>query len=276
MEDKFLTANGLKLHYLDYCGDGLPWLVCIHGLRGNAHNFDTLASHLTRGYHVLSIDIRGRGESGWGPAKEYLPQHYTNDLSAMLEALGIAKSTLIGTSLGGIVSMMFAGGWPERAARLVLNDVGPEVDPAGSSRVASALTEAPEEFRDLGEVAAYYRLAYPRTANMPESDLREWAQWSVKPGKNGGLTWKMDPSIRRPPRGGAAQARLDLWVPFARISCPILVIRGAQSDILAPLTARQMRTTHTDVTVAEIPGVGHAPSLVEPESLAALKSFLQL
>jgi len=276
VEDKFVTANGLRLHYLDYGGDGLPWLVCIHGLRGNAHNFDALAPHLAAGYHVLSIDIRGRGDSAWGPAKEYLPQHYTNDLSAMLEALGIAKPTLIGTSLGGIVSMMFSGGWPERVERLVLNDVGPEVDPAGGSRVASALTEAPDEFQDLGEVAAYYRRAYPRTATMPEEELREWASWSVKPGKKGGLTWKMDPSIRRPPRGGAAQARLDLWVPFARISCPILVIRGAHSDILAPLTARQMSTTHTDVTVAEIPGVGHAPSLVEPESLAALKTFLRL
>jgi len=276
VEDKFVTANGLKLHYLDYGGEGHPWLVCIHGLRGNAHNFDALAPYLTPRYHVLSIDIRGRGDSAWGPAKDYLPQHYTNDLSAMLEALGITKPTLIGTSLGGIISMMFAGGWPERITRLVLNDVGPEVDPAGSSRVASALAEAPDEFRDIGEVAAYYRRAYPRTANMAEKDLQEWARWSVKPGKKGGLTWKMDPSIRRPPRGGAAQARLDLWVPFARISCPILVIRGAQSDILAPLTARQMSTTHTDVTVAEIPGVGHAPSLVEPESLSALKTFLQL
>jgi len=273
--DQFVEANGLRLHYLDYGGDG-PWLVCIHGFTGNAHNFDVLAPHLVARYHVLAIDVRGRGDSAWGPAKEYLPLHYANDLSAILEALGIAKPTLIGTSMGGIISMMFAGGWPERVARLVLNDIGPETDPVGSARIAAYVGEAPEEFGDLGQVTAYFRRIYPRMANLAEEDLREWAKWSVKPGPKGGLVWKMDPLIRRPPRGGAAQQRFDLWVPFARISCPILVVRGAESDVLAPLTARQMRTTHTDVTVAEIPGVGHAPSLIEPESLAALKTFLRL
>ncbi len=194
----------------------------------------------------------------------------------MLDALGIAKATLIGTSMGGIISMMFAGGWPERVERLVLNDIGPEIDPAGGARIASYVSETPEKFADLAEVAAYYRRNYPSMAKVPEDALREWAKWSVKPVADGGLTWKMDPAIRRPIRGGTAQQRFDLWVPFARISCPILVIRGADSDILSPLTARQMRTTHTDVTVAEVPGIGHAPSLTEPESLAALSIFLQL
>jgi pimeloyl-ACP methyl ester carboxylesterase len=275
-EDKFINANGLRLHYLDYGGDHLPWLVCIHGFTGNAHNFDELAPHLSARYHVLSVDVRGRGDSAWGPAREYLHQHYANDLSAVLEALEIARTSLIGTSMGGVISMMFAGGWPERVERLVLNDIGPEIDSAGSARISSYVSEAPDTFKDLGEVAAYYRSVYPRMAEMPEDALREWAKWSVKPAPQGGLTWKMDPSIRRPPRGGAAQQRLDLWVPFARISCPILVVRGSQSDILAPLTTRQMRTTHTDVTVAEIPEVGHAPSLIEPESLAALREFLRL
>lgn len=275
-QDKFVDANGLRLHYLDYGGDNLPWLVCIHGFTGNAHNFDALAPHLASGYHVIAIDVRGRGDSAWGPARDYLPQNYTTDLSEMLEALGIAKPTLIGTSMGGVISMMFAGGWPERVERLVLNDIGPETDPAGLARITSYVAEAPDKFGDLGEVAAYYRQNYPALAKAPEDSLRDLVKWSVKPGKDGGLVWKIDPSIRRPPRGGTSQQRLDLWVPFARISCPILVVRGADSDILSPLTARQMRTTHTDVTVAEIPGVGHAPTLTEPESLAALKAFLKL
>lgn len=275
-QDKFVDANGLRLHYLDHGGDNLPWLVCIHGFTGNAHNFDVLATHLASRYHVIAIDVRGRGDSAWGPPREYLHQNYTTDLSEMLEPLGIAKPTLIGTSMGGIISMMFAGGWPDRVERLVLNDIGPETDPAGLARITSYVGEAPDRFSDLGEVAAYYRKNYPAMANVPEENLRELVKWAVKPADGGGLTWKMDPFIRHPPRGGTAQQRLDLWVPFARISCPILVIRGAQSDILTPLTARQMHTTHTDVTVAEIPGVGHAPTLTEPESLAALKTFLKL
>jgi len=275
-QDKFVEVNGLRLHYLDWGGESMPWLVCLHGLTGNAHNFDALAPHLVRRYHVVAIDVRGRGDSAWGPPKEYLPQQYTSDLAAMLDALGIEKPTLIGTSMGGVISMMFAGGWPDRVERLVLNDIGPEIDPAGSARIASYVSESPDSFANLDEVAEYYRKNYPAMARMGRSELREMVKWSVKPDAGGGLTWKMDPAIRRPIRGGASQQRLDLWVPFARIMCPVLVIRGAESDILSPLTARQMRTAHTGVTVVEIPGVGHAPSLVEPESLAALRTFLGL
>ncbi|HKN01924.1 MAG TPA: alpha/beta hydrolase [Candidatus Binataceae bacterium] len=275
-QDKFVEANGLRLHYLDHGGENLQWLVCIHGLTGNAHNFDALAPHLASRYHVLSVDVRGRGDSAWSPSKEYLPQHYASDLLAILDTLGIARPTLIGTSMGGIISMLFAGGWPDRVHRLVLNDIGPDIDPAGGARVTAKVGEAPEKFAELGEVAAYYRRINPPMAKLPEAALREWVKWTVKPGPEGSLVWKMDPAIRRPTRGGQAQQRFDFWVPFARISCPILVVRGAESDILSELTAGQMRTTHTDVTVVEVPGVGHAPSLTEPEPLAAIKQFLQI
>lgn len=275
-QDKFVTANGLKLHYLDHGSDGLPWLICIHGLSGNAHNFDGLVPHLSSRYHVLSIDVRGRGDSQWGPPSEYLAPNYVNDLAAIVEILGIPRMSLIGTSMGGIISMMYAGGWPERIERLVINDIGPEIDPAGLTRINSYMGQAPERFDDLGAVAAYFRSNYPALARSPEQELREWVKWSVKPGPDGGLIWKMDPAIRKPPRGGAGQQRLDLWVPFARIICPILVVRGSESDILSERTATQMRTTHRDVTVVEVPGVAHAPSLIEPESLSAIGQFLSL
>ena len=275
-EDKFVTVKGLRLHYLDHAAAGMPYLVCIHGLTGNAHNFDTLAPHLTRRYHVLSVDVRGRGDSAWGQPAEYLPQNYVNDLAGILDAAGIARVTLVGTSMGGIISMMFAGGWPDRVERLVLNDIGPEINPAGGMRIASYVGEAPERFKEIGEVAEYYRKNYPPMAMLPEPQLREWVKWSVKPAPDGGLMWKMDPAVRRPMRGGAGQQRLDLWVPYARISCPILIMRGAVSDILAPETAARMRQVHSSAKVAEVPGVGHAPSLTEPESLAAIREFLSL
>ncbi|HYB90298.1 MAG TPA: alpha/beta hydrolase [Candidatus Binataceae bacterium] len=275
-EDKFVTVNRLKLHHLDYGGAGLPYLVCIHGLSGNAHNFDALAAHLTRRYHVLSVDVRGRGDSAWGPAGEYLPQNYVSDLAGILDADGIARATLVGTSMGGIISMMFAGGWPDRVERLVLNDIGPEIDPAGGLRVATYVGDAPDRFKDIGQVANYFREINSTMAALAETELREWARSSVKPAPDGGLTWKMDPAVRRPMRGGAGQQRLDLWVPFARISCPILIIRGAVSDILAPETAARMCQVHGRAKVVEVPGVGHAPSLTEPESLAGLTEFLSL
>jgi esterase len=274
--DKFVTANGLKLHYLDYGGNNGPWLVCIHGLSGNAHNFDDLAPHLSTKYHVISIDVRGRGDSDWGPPTEYLPQFYANDLAQMLDALSIERLTLIGSSMGGTISMMYAGGWSNRIDKLILNDIGPDIDQAGASRITNYFSEAPERFADIGEVAAYYRTNYPMLAKAPEDALREKVKWSVKASADGGLTWKLDPAIRRPIRGGTAQQRLDLWVPFARITAPTLVIRGATSDILSPRTAALMRTMHDGVAVVEIPGIGHAPTLLEPESLDAIKRFLHL
>jgi pimeloyl-ACP methyl ester carboxylesterase len=270
--DKFLIANGLRLHYLDYGGaDSLPWIVCIHGLSSNAHNFDALAPHLAAKYHVISIDVRGRGDSEWGPPTEYLPQNYVTDLVAMLDQLGIERTNLIGTSMGGIISMMFAGGWPERAERIVLNDIGPDIDTAGTTRIANYVGTAPERFENIDEVVQYYRANYQPMAKMTDAALRELVQWSVKPTADGGLTWKMDPNVRRPLRGGTAQQRLDYWVPFARIACPMLIVRGA--DSLARATAATMCKVHNQATSIEVPNVGHAPTLTEPESLAAIKEF---
>ena len=134
-QSRFISANGLKLHYLDFGNPSKPPLVCIHGLSGNAHNFDGLAPHLMNDHHVMSIDVRGRGDSQWGPPGEYTPPVYVSDLALMLDALELDRVTLIGTSMGGIISMIFAGGYPQRVERLVLNDIGPEVDPAGLKRV---------------------------------------------------------------------------------------------------------------------------------------------
>ena len=274
--DKFVNANGLRLHYIDYGNDGAPWVVCVHGLTGNAHNFDGLAPYLTPKYHVISVDVRGRGDSQWGPPTEYIPQNYVTDLARMLEQLGVARVSLIGTSMGGIISMMYGGGWPERVERLVLNDIGPEIDPAGMTRIASYVGDAPERFENLGAVVKYYKENYPPMAKLEDSVVAEQVKWSVKPGADGGLVWKMDASIRRPLCGGTAQQRLDLWVPYARIACPILIVRGADSDILASATAGRMCTVHKGAKAVEVPAVGHAPSLTEAESLGAIKEFFGL
>lgn len=275
-EDKFQSAGGLRLHYLDFGGDSKPALVCIHGLTGNAHNFDALAPHLTPEYRVLALDVRGRGDSEWGAPLDYNPQTYVSDLKDFLDAVGIARATLVGTSMGGIISMMFAGGYADRVERVVLNDIGPEISPAGLQRIVAYVGGAPERFDDLAAVAAYYRETYPPAAKLGEAELAEWVRWSVKPAAGGGLTWKMDPAVRRPPRGGSAARPIDLWTHYTRVLAPILIVRGAESDVLSAETVARMRTVQRSVRVAEIPGVGHAPSLVEPEALAAIREFLGL
>jgi pimeloyl-ACP methyl ester carboxylesterase len=272
--DRFQTAGGLQLHYLDFGGEGKPPLVCIHGLTGNAHNFDALVPHLKARYHVLALDVRGRGDSQWGSAADYSPQVYVSDLKEFLDALGIKRVSLIGTSMGGVISMMFAGGYPESVQRLVLNDIGPEIDPAGLMRILAYVVDAPDHFRDLAEVLAYYRTTYPPAANLSDAALTEWVRWSVKPAEGNGLTWKMDPAIRRPPRGGWAARPIDLWLHYNRVMAPILVVRGAESDILSRETAARMLKVQRGVRLVEVPGVGHAPSLVEPAALEALTDFL--
>jgi pimeloyl-ACP methyl ester carboxylesterase len=272
--DKFVTANGLRLHYLDHGNEGAPWLVCIHGLTGNAHNFDALAPVLTPRYHVISIDVRGRGDSEWGPPTEYLHQNYASDLAAMLETLGVARTSLIGTSMGGIISMMYAGGWPNRVERLLLNDIGPEINEAGAARIGNYVGNAPERFKDLDEVVAHFKQNYPAMARLTNEVAREFVKWSVKPAPDSGLMWKMDPNVRRPVRG--TRQRFDFWVPYARITCPILIVRGGESDILAPDTTARMCKVQNLATVVEIPGVAHAPMLTEPASLAAIKEFFKL
>jgi pimeloyl-ACP methyl ester carboxylesterase len=270
----FVLVNGLKLHYLDYGGAEKPTLACLHGLSGNAHNFDMLAPHLVGDWHVIAFDVRGRGDSAWGPPGDYNHQVYVSDLAALLDALAIPRVTLIGTSMGGVISMMFAGGYPGRVERLVLNDIGPEVDSTGLGRITSYMTTAPSSFAELAEVAQYYRDNYPLLKEVAEAALLEFARWSVQPGPDGRLLWKLDPAIRNIPRSGTAARAIDLWVPYARIHVPILVVRGANSDILSRATADRMRVVQRLTQVVEVPGVGHAPTLTEPAAVAGLKEFL--
>ena len=272
---QFITINGLRLHYLDFGNSARPPLICIHGLSGNAHNFDGLAAHLAPDYHVIAIDVRGRGDSQWGSADEYNPTTYNSDLATLIDLLRFPRVRLIGTSMGGMIAMLYAGGYPERVERIVLNDVGPEVNPAGIKRITDYMSIAPTEFASLAEVGEYYRQNYPAMRQMPEQELLGFVKWAVKPAENGAFKWKIDPAIRNVPRSGSAARPLDMWVPYARITASILVIRGAESDILAPATTERMRAVLPQLTtVVEVPGVGHAPSLLEPEALSAIKHFL--
>jgi pimeloyl-ACP methyl ester carboxylesterase len=170
--------------------------------------------------------------------------------------------------------MMFAGGYPETVEHLVLNDIGPDIDPAGLMRIIAYVAQAPERFKDLSEVRAYYRKTYPAAVALSDAALDEWVRWSVKPAEDGGLMWKMDPGVRRPPRGGSAARPIDLWLHYNRVMAPILIVRGADSDILSRDTAARMVKVQRGVRLVEVPGVAHAPSLVEPAALEAITEFL--
>lgn len=156
---------------------GSPVVMMIHGLAGQAHVFDAIANQLAGKYHVYCLDVRGRGESAWGPPGEYGIDTYVADLEAIREALGLQRMSLVGTSMGGIITMHYAPKYPERVARAVLNDIGPEIDPEGLKRIISYVGGAPEMFADMKAVVRYYKEHYaPMVEHLPTT------RWLSSPG----------------------------------------------------------------------------------------------
>jgi esterase len=268
---RFITIDGLKLHYLEYGDAASPPIVCIHGLTRSAHDFDALAPHLARRYRVLALDVRGRGESAWGPPARYNIATYADDLGAILDQLGLRRVSLIGTSMGGRISILYAGRNPERVERVVLNDIGPALNPEASAQINQWVTSAPADFANLEEVRAHYRAV--QFGPGSDEDFAAMLKWLIKPAAGGRLTWKMDPAIRKPPPGTSPVLPIGFWEEYEKITAPILIVRGALSTVLMPETAARMCRVSSKVRLVEVPGVGHAPSLVEPESLAAIREF---
>lgn len=271
----FTRVNGLRLHHLEWEGGGVP-IVCLHGLTRNAHDFDALARTLAPRRRVLALDVRGRGESDWAPPESYALPQYASDVAAWLDALAVPRAIFIGTSMGGLITLVFGAARRERVAAAVLNDVGPVVDPAGLARIQSLVGGAPETFADQRAVASWFRSTQP-PQRLDDAALLEWAQHATRPAEGGGLTWRYDRALREQMRAArpAATQLPDLWPLAEALSGPTLVVRGGSSDILSEAVAAEMTRRMKDCVAVSVPGVGHAPSLVEPESLAAIESLLR-
>jgi len=271
--DIFVQANGIRHHLIARGNPAAPAVMMIHGLTQQAHVFDAIAARLATKLHIYCLDVRGRGESEWGPPGDYNVETYVSDLEALREALGIERFALVGTSMGGLISMAYTPRYPRRVTRVVLNDIGPEIDPRGGQRIMTMLRSAPEAFTDLKAVVKYYREENAQVLGKRSDDeVLEYARWHVRRSDTGVYVWKMDPAVRVPaPPPPQPQ---DPWENLRAITCPALVVRGAESDVLSAETARKMSETTSKCTVVEVPGIGHAPSLVEPAAAKALEDFL--
>ena len=271
--DRFVKVDDINLHYLERGDAGAPAVVMIHGLTGNAHAFDNLAPHFAPKYRVISVDVRGRGDSDWAADGNYSNDAYVADLEGLRQALGLERFSLVGTSMGGRISLTYAGAYPERVERTVLNDIGPEVDPRGGSRIANTTRDAVTSFETIEEVMSWHRENRVGFSAMSDAQQQAAAGHAVKTLPGGGYTWKMDPAVRSDPRRPSPEAS---WELARRISSPVLLVRGGESDLLSPEIARRMVAEMQDCRMVEVPGVGHAPTLMEPEAFGPVMEFFSL
>lgn len=275
------SNDGLRLHYRDYA-DGQdvdparPPILCLPGLTRNARDFESLADRLSHTWRVIAVDLRGRGESAYAKdAMSYVPLTYVQDIERLLAELKVERFVSIGTSLGGIVTMLLAATGHARIAGAVLNDVGPVIESAGLDRIRGYVGKGGSyptwlhAARGIAEANAGVFLRY---------DLTDWlamAKRTSRLSSNGRIVPDYDKKIAEPFRLPGGEAGIDLWPAFEALAeVPTLVVRGGLSDLLAPATVEAMAAQlHKGATVT-VADVGHAPTLDEPEAVAAIDALL--
>jgi len=274
------SADGLKLFARDYeqAGGKLP-VICIPGLTRNSRDFEDVAPAIAAlGRRVLAVDLRGRGRSDRSAdPRTYSPSTYARDMAALLASIGAPRAIFVGTSLGGLVTMTLAVQQPSLIGGAVLNDVGPEVSKAGLARIrAYAGKGAPVQTWE--DAAAYVK----RTNGVAFPDLpdAEWLTFARKlfRDEGGKPVIDYDPNIARTasPIVAWLATRL-LWPAFRRLAKtgPLLLVHGAQSDIIEADTIARMKRLAPHMQVTAVPRVGHAPMLTEPSARDAMAAFLK-
>ena len=274
----YRSADGrLDLYARIYDAEGPP-LLLMHGLTRNSADFEALAGHLAGKYKLIVPDQRGRGRSDHDPNPEnYTPATYVQDMFALIEDLRLENPGLIGTSLGGLMSMMMAATSPTRFTSLILNDIGPVVEAAGLDRIQSYVGEL-EPFDNWQQAADHCQLVHADAMiGYQAHDWMAFARRTCTEMPDERIRFAYDPAISDGLSGNASSAvPPDLWAIWDRLSAiPALILRGALSDILAPATVAEMKRRHPDhISTVEIADRGHAPMLDEPDALAAIDEFL--
>jgi len=271
------TEDGLALHYRDYPGPAeRPAILCIPGLTRNVRDFDPIAEAFAGHWRVICVELRGRGESDYAkdPAS-YAPETYVKDLLALFEQLDIGKVVALGTSLGGILSVLLANVLPQRFAGMIVNDIGPVVEPAGLARIRSYVGNG-------GSYATWMHAARSLRETQghayPDFTISEWLRLAKRlmvVSNSGRIGYDYDMRIADPLEAQGNVAPADMWNAWNALpDISKLVIRGELSDILSAATLQRMEAEIAGLETLTLSRVGHVPTLDEPEAQAAIKSLL--
>ena len=283
-ERSWHSPDGLELYFRDYApadrgeGSGKTPVICLHGLTRNSRDFDSLAPHIAgQGHRVIAPDMRGRGESAYAEdSATYAVPNYIGDVLALLEQEGIARAIFIGTSMGGLMTMLLAQMAPDRIAGAVLNDIGPVVDPTGIEQIRGYLGKGGSfptwmhAARSLEEVHG---------VSHPSFDTNDWvkmAKRSMTLCSNGRIAFDYDMKLADPFNDADDNAvPPDLWPAYEALAGrPVLLVRGGLSVLLSEETLAEMQRRLPEATVVVVPDAGHAPTLDEPEVRHAVDALM--
>ena len=275
-ERSFSARDGLELYFRDY-GDplsqGTP-LLCLGGLTRNSRDFHILASRSGRRRRVVCPDYRGRGRSPHDPNwRNYAPPNILNDVVQLLAATNLHRVVICGVSFGGFLAMGLGVAAPTALAGVILDDVGPEVDPAVARQILDYIAlDRPQP--DWDAAIAEIKLRFPNLSARDAASWRRFAEGTYREGDDGRLHFDWDPAIARPFAETSEPAR-DYWPLFRSLRrVPLLAIRGGRSDVLSPATLTRMAAEIPDLIQLTVPNVGHPPTLDEPETENAIDDFL--
>ena len=277
-ENHFTNPDGLRQYYRDYntAGSDAPVVLCLPGLTRNSRDFAEIADHMSKSCRVICLDLRGRGNSEWDPdPSRYRLDIYVSDVMALLAELGINKFISFGTSLGGMITFMIAAMHPGVLIGAIINDIGPEIDPTGIKRIKSYVgggTPAQTWDDAVAIVKAASQVSFPKFTE----DEWLWFTRKLFAEENGKPVAQYDPLVSGSFAADDEQSAPDLWPVFdLSANIPMVVLRGAISDILSADTLEKMAARHPDLTPVTVPDKGHIPMTTEPECIPAIDALIE-
>lgn len=276
---KCLSAAGF--HHMAYVewGDAAnpKVLVCVHGLTRCSRDFDFFAQAMADEYRVVCPDVVGRGRSDWLRNKSlYAVPQYCADMTTLLAKLNAEAVHWVGTSMGGLIGMALASQPETPIARLVLNDVGPVITAASLERIGTYLGQAPR-FDSIEQAEAFVRFVSATFGNLTDAQWRHLTMHTTRTVADGKVEFAYDPGIAQAFRDAFATSGgkdVEIWPVYDAIACPTLLLRGATSDLLPHDAALQMSQRGPRAKLIEVPGVGHAPMLMDTAQVAPVREFL--